>query len=233
MHKLLLILLIMSCAELNAQSNEKIHRIKNGSDIRATIPARERYLYEEFREGKVYFRNGNTSKSPLNYSLFHREIQFISPSKDTLLLSDNDFISKIIIQSDTFYYDRNHGHVQKIGTYGKVKLGKQQTILVKGNEKHTGYGEYSGTASVASISNFSNRNGELQQLQVNNKLILQRISDYFLIDQNLRLSPADRAGFMRLFPDSRKDITAFLKSNETDFSSENDLVKLLEFCKSL
>ena len=233
MHKILLILLILTHAKVSAQSNDKTHRIKNGADIRTTIPVRERYLYEEFKEGKVYFRNGNISKSPLNYSLFHKEIQFISPSKDTLLLSDNDFISKIIIQSDTFYYDRSHGHVQKIGTYGKIKLGKQQKILIRGNEKYTGYGDYSGTASVASYSNFSNRNGELQQLQTNNKLILRQKSDYFLIDQNQRFSLADRASLMRLFPDKRKDITTFIKSNETNFTEESDLVKLLQFCQSL
>jgi len=231
MMKILSVLLMLICTNLNAQSTDKTLRVKNGSDIR-TVPVRDRYLYDGFKEGKVYFRNGNTSKSLLNYSLFHGEIQFISPQKDTLLLGDNDFISRIVIQSDTFYFDRNLGHVQKIGTYGKIKLGKQQKISITGNEKHTGYSGYSGTASVASYSNFTNRNGELQQLQSNDKLILRRKSDYVLIDQNYRISSANRTNFMKLFPDRRREITAYLKENETDFMNENDVVKLLEFCQA-
>ena len=232
MMKILLVLLILICTNLNAQNSDKTLRVKNGSDIRKTIPVRDRYLYEEFKEGKVYFRNGNTSKSPLNYSLFHREIQFISPTKDTLLLGDNDFISKIIIQSDTFYFDRSHGHIQKIGNYGKVKLGKQQMLLIMGNEKYAGYNEYSGTAAVSNFSNFSNRNGELMQLESNVKLIVRRKSDYFLIDQNFRFALPNRANFLKLFPEKRRDITAYLKENETDFLNENDIVKLLEFCQA-
>ncbi|SEJ27565.1 hypothetical protein SAMN04487995_3908 [Dyadobacter koreensis] len=235
MIKIFSIFCILICiyTNLNAQNTDKTIRVKNGSDIRKTVPMRDRYLYEEFKEGKVFFRNGNISKSPLNYSLFHREIQFISPAKDTLLLGDNDFISKIIIQSDTFYFDRSHGHIQKIGNYGKIKLGKQQMLLIMGNEKYAGYNEYSGTAAVSSFSNFSNRNGELQQLQSNDKLILRRKSDYYLIDQNLRFALPNRANFLKLFPEKRKDITAYLKENETDFLKETDLVKLLEFCQSL
>lgn len=231
--KTLSIFFIFICINLKAQSPDKVYRVKNGSDIRKTIDTRDRYLYEQFQDGKVYFRNGNTSRSPMNYSLFHGEIQFIGPQKDTMLLSDNDFISKIIIRSDTFYYDKSCGHVQAVKNFGKVKLGRQPKLLIAGTEKNAGYSEYLGTSAITHYSDFVNSHGERQKLEATDKLMLRRRFNYFLIDKNHRFSNASRTGIMKLYPGSKKEISDFVKTNETDFLKENDIVKLLEYCQSL
>jgi len=233
MMRIITIFFVLLCTQVTAQVADKMHRVKNGADIRKTLPTRDRYLYEKFQNGNVYFRNGTISQSPLNYSLFHGEIQFISASKDTLLLLDNDFISKVIIQKDTFYFNRGIGHVQGIGRFGKVRLGEQQRLLVMGHEKYAGYSEYSGTSAISSYSHFTNSNGEMQQLEANDKLMLRRKHIYFLIDQNLQFVFAGRTGFVKLFPRNKRDINDFIKKHETNFSTEKDIISLLEFCQSL
>ncbi|MCF2443545.1 hypothetical protein L0657_06210 [Dyadobacter sp. CY345] len=229
----LLFLLFTVSTTTSAQLASKVMKLKNGSDITKNVPVRDRYLYDEFYEGKVHFRNGTISIASLNYSLFHGEIQFITPQKDTLLLRDNDYVKKISINSDIFYFDRSHGHVQAIRDFEKVKLGKQQRLLVMGHEKYAGYSEYSETSAISSYSHFSNSNGEMQKLETNDKLLLRKKSIYYLIDQNLRFSSANRVNFIKIFPGHRTKISSFIKDNNTDFLKENDIVKLLEYCQSL
>lgn len=217
----------------SAQINNRAFRVNNGGDIRTVISTRDRYLYDGFREGKVYFRNGRVSVARLNYSFFHSEIQFINPKNDTLLLSDNDFISRIVINNDVFYYQKKQGHIQNIGDYGKVMLGRKQQLLFMGSEKNAGYNQYSSASAVSSYSHFTNRNGEIQTLSSGDKLILRKKTDFYLIDRNLRFSLANRAGLLKIYPDHKKALNNYLKDNQINFLEENDLVKTLEFCQSL
>lgn len=217
----------------SAQINNPVFKIKNEGDIRTVITPGDRYLYDGFREGKVYFRNGKISVANLNYSLFHGEIQFIGPRKDTLLLTDNDFISKIIINSDVFYYSKKQGHVQNIGDFGKVILGLKQKLLFLGNEKNAGYNEYTSTSAVSSYSHFTNRNGEIQALKSDANLLFRKHSDYYFIDRNLMFNIANRANLVKMYPDHKKAINNYLKDAEINFLNEKDLLKVLAFCQTL
>lgn len=217
----------------SAQISNPVFRVKNGGDIRTVITVKDRYLYDGFQDGKVYFRNGKVSAARMNYSFFHSEIQFINPNNDTLLLNDNEYISKIVINNDVFYFEKKQGHIQNIGEYGKVILGRKQKLLFMGNEKHAGYDEYSSTSAVSSYTHFTNRNGEMQALKSDDKLILRKKSDYFLIDQNLRPNFANRVSLLKIYPDHKRTLNNFLRENQINFLDEKDLIKVLEFCRSL
>lgn len=216
-----------------AQNNGDIYKVKNGTDISKTIPFRERYLFDKFHDGKVYFRNGKITKAKLNYSLYHGEIQFIGAKEDTLLLADNSFINKIVISNEIFYYSEVYGHMQQKLDFGQVKLGEKQLLLSMGNEKFNAYNQYSANSSTWSYSSFLSNSGEFQWIQPSDKIVLRRTSGYFWIDKNQRFYKANKANLLKIYPDLKKEVNAYILKNNTNFESENDLAKILKYCNAL
>jgi hypothetical protein len=217
----------------SAQIHNPVFRIKDGGDIRTVSTPRERFLYDGFQMGKVYFKNGKISVARLNYSFFHGEIQFIGPQKDTLLLTENDFISNIIINGDHFYFEKNQGHAQNIGEYGKIILGRKQQLLFFDKEKNSGYNEYTSSSPVSSYTHFTNSNGETQALKSDSKLLFRKHSYYYFIDRNRKFNIANRVNLVKIYPDHKRAINNYLKDAGINFLDENDLVKVLLYCQSL
>ena len=53
---------------------------------------------------------------------------------------------------------------------------------------------------------------------------------YFLITDDMKMIRANKAGFIKLFPESEQLIQKYLKQNKTDFNGQTDLEKLFDFC---
>jgi len=216
-----------------AQNTRDIYRIKEGTDIAKSFPYSDKFQFEEFRDGMVYFRNGRTSKAKLNYSMVHGEVLFISAQKDTLLLTENDFIERIQMGPEVFYYMKNHGHLRQKAAFDKVALVEKLFLAVKGNEKYAAYDQYSESSAISSYSSYTNANGVKQTLEGSGKVLLKKQSMYFLMDRNKRFSPANKASLLRIFPSHKKNIMAYVKDQSIDFDSEADLVKVLAYSNSL
>ncbi|WP_221392406.1 hypothetical protein [Dyadobacter sp. NIV53] len=216
-----------------AQSTGNTYKVKNGTDISQAIPFGERYKYELFRNGKVYFRNGKISTAKLNYSLFHGEIQFINLQNDTLMLADNDFIDRIEIGNDLFYYVRKNGHIWLKNNFGEIKLAEKQRLMIMGKEKYSAYDQYSATSSISSYSSFNNGNGVALGLKGNDKAVLRKKSIYYLIDKNQRFYLANKASLFKIYPEKKRILNGYLKENDIDFNNEQDLINLLQFSSSV
>ena len=216
-----------------AQNAGNIYKVKNGTDVSKAIPFEERYQYDSFLNGKVYFRNGKISTAKLNYSLFHGEVQFINLLNDTLMLVDNDFIDRIEIGHDIFYYVKKNGHIRQKNNFGKIILAEKQKLVITGKEKYSAYDQYSATSAISSYSSFNNGNGVALGLKGNDKAILRRKSVYYFIDQNHRFYLAKRTSLFKIYPDQKTILNNYIKENKVNFEDEKDLVDLLQFSTSL
>src|SRR5438128_2444699 len=61
---------------------KKSGTVKAGSTVNETFSKQELYHYPDFVQGTVYFKDGNSGSSRLNYSLITGEIQFIDGKND-------------------------------------------------------------------------------------------------------------------------------------------------------
>lgn len=224
---------IMVCNSLVAQNSAQVYKVKNGTNISKALSFKERYWFDEFRDGQVHFRNGKVSNAKLNYSLFYGEIQFISSLSDTLLLADNDYIDRIEIGGEKFYYQKKYGHVREKADYNNVKLVEKQFLANMGNEKYAAYEQYSATSAISSYSSFTNVNGLAQRLEGKDKVVLKRKSVFFLIDRNKRFYVASKENLTKIYPSRRKALKGFIKENNIKFETELDLRKVLQFSASL
>jgi hypothetical protein len=224
---------LLASTHLLAQSFKDTYRVQGDNDLTKVIPAKERFLLENFRKGTVYFKSGKKTEATLNYSFPHSEILFISAKNDTLRLADNDLISRIVIDDLMFYYWHNQGHLLEVGNFNKVRLTKRQELIVSDTDNYSGYGRIFSDGNITSYSTVENLKGYYQPLKTAGVVYLKKATSYFLMDQNDRFRPASKANLIKIFRRHRKEIDRYLAENSVSFSNEQDLIKLLEYSQSL
>lgn len=216
-----------------AQNTHPVFRVKDVNDISKIIPYKDRFQFEQFQDGKVYFRNGKVTAAKLNYSYIYAEIMFINPKKDTLLLADLDYINFVSIADHSYFYFKGHGHIEQIEDFGQVNLGKKSYYLNMGNEKYAAYGQYSSTSAISSYSSFINQDGMIQFLKGNNKVVMKKNASYYFIDRNKQFLVANRQNLLKAYSSHKKEINQYLKQKNPDFEQEPDLKQVLAFCSTL
>jgi hypothetical protein len=217
----------------NAQNAGDEMKVKNGSDITKSLKYSDRFSYPSFLDGKVYFRNGRVVNAKLNYSLPHGEVQFVDAKKDTLILNDKNFIDKITIAADTFYYYQHHGHVRKVAGYNRVSLAEKQILGTNGVERYAAYNQYSSTSAISTYSSFVNSNGQPQTLEGSDRIALKKRFVYFFLDQNRDIYLATKGNLVKVFPRHKKALHTYFKENKVEFANPEEIVKTLEFASSL
>ncbi|KQS28051.1 hypothetical protein [Dyadobacter sp. Leaf189] len=217
----------------NAQSGKNTYQVKTGNDANKVIPYEGRYQFPDFRDGEVFFRNGNSSRAKMNYNRVHGEVMFISPARDTMLFANADYINHILIANDIFYYQKGHGHVRLERDLGDVKLGRKEFLAKMDHEKNAAYGQYSSTSAISSYSTFVNSTGEYQFLNVNERVMLARRAVFFFIDKNNILYVANRNNLLKVFPSKKSAVNKYLRENQVNFESAGDLEKAIVFCNEL
>ena len=221
------LLLFLFNAACFAQQNEQI-TVKARSSIQDNFTFHKTYRYPEFREGKVFFKNGKSGAAMLNYNFLKGEMDFIQLT-DTLYISNKNDIKFITAESDTFYYD--NGYLEVISG-GPVKVAvkqyfKQLTVL-----KKDPYGVSSqGSASTSNTT--LPANARLYKLIANQDIVFEKVSEYYLATPTSGFMLFIRKNVMQLFPKNKNVIKDYLKSNNVDFGSRDDLFRLADYLRSL
>lgn len=230
MKPLLLVIaaVILLNAGLSAQKNDLV-TVKAGSKILDHFPFRERYRYPEFTPGKVYFRNNTYSAFKLNYNLLMAEMEFIQ-SRDTLAIVNKKDIKYIVIDKDTFYFDKNY--LELISHPVPLKVVLNQYIKLKEIVKKDSYGTSSSGSSTQSYGSLPS-NGQFYKLAANEDMVFQKIREYYLSTPSSGFVPFKKKNVMQLFPKNEDDIKKYLKSNEIDFDSREDLIKFAAYLQGL
>ena len=119
--------------------NKDIILVKANTKVLDYFPFQERFSYQQFIDGKVMFKNGNTSTAKLNYDILLGEVVFIQ-SRDTLTISRKKDLRNIIIARDTFLYDNDY---MKLIHSGKIRVGLKYFVKIKEVLKKRGHGYFS------------------------------------------------------------------------------------------
>lgn len=226
-------LLSLICGNLLAQAPKDVYRFKNGSDISKMMSYRDRFQFEKFEDGAVMFRGGKVTKAKMNYSVVHGEVMFIGNNSDTMLLNDKEFIKNIMVGQAPFIYHKGHGHMEIAGDYGRARLGRKLFLTRMGNERYSAYDQYSSSSAITSFSSFTNTDGRVQFLEGNDRVILRRRTNFYLIDKNDHIYPATKGRLLRLYSSHKRKVNEFMKVNNTNLEKETDVMNLMAFCGSL
>jgi len=83
----------------------KTFKINPGQLVYDVITPKDRYAFNDFQTGLVYFKNNALGSARMNYNAILAEVEFIDEKGDTLSLDKPETIKYITIATDTFYYD--------------------------------------------------------------------------------------------------------------------------------
>ena len=229
MGRLLSLLVLITFTSATFSQEKKIYRINPGQKVLDAIPAEDVYQYPSFTQGEVYFRSGRVGYALLNYNNLFGEMQFISPKKDTLSLSDEETINYISIGADTFYYDK--GYIQLIGNYGPLRLAKKRELHFSNREKLGAFGLKS-SGSIDTYTSLSSSQA-LKDLVAKEILTFSLLTIYYFGDRFDQFKLANKKNLLNICSKQDDKIQEYLNRESIDFKNENDLRKLADFIQKL
>lgn len=219
--------LVLLSACLSAQK-DKTYTVAAGLKVEDCIPFEERYCFPEFTVGKVIFKSGTNTEAKLNYNYLIREMQYLQ-GRDTLAIANEADILQVVIGGEIFIM--NKGFMQVIYN-GKVSVALKQYLKQMEVIKKDSYGS-AGSNSATDSYNSIQTDGQTYKLILNHDRIFKKIAEYYLEASSGVFVPFTKKKVLQLFPQKKKDIEAYLKSNKVDFNSREDLIRFAEYLSEL
>lgn len=221
----LLLFDLFFCSGVFGQQNDAII-VKTGNTLQGSISDTDLYQYPRFEKGKVVFKNGTSTEARLNYNRFLGEMHFINTNGDTLTVDDEETISLVLVNADSFYYDKVF--VMLVSNNSLLKLGRKEGFRILDKQKKSAYDMSSSISSIRSVNSL-NDEGRLHKIAVTEDVMLAKEVRYYFGNKFNHFIPASKKNLLELLPNQRSDIRNYLKTNEIDFDKKDDLDKLLRF----
>jgi len=195
----------------------------------------DKYQFADFGEGRVYFRDGKFTSAKLNYNYAQGAIEFISPAKDTLILTNKTRIDYIALNGTIFYSQPDQGEFEFIERFGEVSLAKKTHLTLKGNKANNTEQRYTSNpeSMIPTSLLITNQAGEFRWQNTVSKPNYKVKTDYYLIDQNHRLHPVKKSSLLKIYGKQRSSLSEYLRKVHVDFNDVAQLKELLQFCSSL
>ena len=200
--------------QLSAQTRTTI-TIKAGEGITAIY--KQMYRFPQFMYGKVYFMNSDSAKGKLNYNMLIKKMQFIDKRGDTLVLSDNNPIRLVVIDTIIFYCNSEEC-VELLAGYPPAELAASYKLKLADEQKIGAYGLSSSTQTIENTSSFVENN---YKLLVGKDLVFAKDTRYYFIDANKHFIVANKKNLLKLLPGQKTKIENYLKTHDVDFKNEN------------
>ena len=226
--KLLPLFVLAFCCSAHAQDSTII--LKAGMSINESLSIKNLYEYSQFVYGKVFFKPGDSSSGRLNYNRLLDQMQFIDFKGDTLNIADPGTIKSIRINNDLFYYDE--GYVKLIKDSNTIKLAAKQTLRVVNKEKTGAYNMPSSTSAIDSYGSYMSE-GKMYKLVPREDIVLKKQTQYYFGDKFNHFILANKKNLLRLYSKQNVSLNVYLKENNVDFTSQEDLEKLLQYLANL
>jgi len=223
---LLISLFFVQCC-LIAQEYQPI-TVRAGTNLRDYFPASQRYLYPDFTQGTVLFKNHMINPCLFNYNVLTNEIEFIR-SKDTLIFFTKKEIDLIAVARDTFYY--KDGYLQLILS-GPLRVYLKRSMVIKNILKQGAMGTVNRSAASEAYDFVITSKISIDLKPVDD-MVLQRKDEYFFSTSGNEYIPFTKKNILRALPLKGGDIRKFLNTNKIDFESQNDLLRLADLVSTL
>jgi hypothetical protein len=226
----LLLLLLFCFATAALAQNHTMYMVKAGTTIRESIPADVLFHYPDFKQGRIFYKDGRTAGGRLNYHRMLDELQFIDPKGDTLAVDNEPTIQLVVMGTDSFYY--HEGYVRLLRQANGVKLASKQWLQMADRQKMGGYGQPSFTSAITNLKSYDDGR-RLYDLTVKEDLVFSPEHRYYLGDKYNRFLPATRKNVLDLFNKHQKVLKQYFDEKKVDFQKAEDIEQLYAFLVQL
>lgn len=186
-----------------------------------------KYLFPEFTDSYVYYKDGRVFQVPTNYDLFGNKFIFIDKDNEPKEFSEPDMIVSVKVGSRTFI-PTSGSEAAELIQQGTPKI-LVQYIGDKRIKKDLTFGGKTETASVDNYSNLIYGTGENEK-----NAVLAKIDYQFYIEKDKRLKRfSTEKQFLKIFPKQKEQIKQYINDNKVDFDSIDQIVKLCNYAFSI
>ena len=187
------------------------------------------FLFNEFTNGDVYFKNGNITSEELNYNVFFQEIWFIRYNK-SLILKNFDEINSVNINSSTFIM-----HKEKI--YEEIFISNNLSIIkyrkINYESASNNKGAYGTSTETSATENWGNLVVKVAgvtkypNVQAENDIEFKMEIKYFILKEN-ETYPLTKKKLFKLFPEKEEQIKNYIKDNKLSLLVDKDIIELFD-----
>lgn len=177
------------------------------------------YLFPEFSDSYIYYKDGRIFQVRSNYDLLKNMFKFIDKDNEIKEFADPDMIVSIKVGERTFLLVDNNEAAEIVQANPRilVKYCGQKRI-----KKDLTFGGKTETASVDSYSNLIYGTGENEK-----NTVLVKIDYQFYIERDKRIKQfSTEKQFLKLYPKQKKELKKYIDENKVDFGSIEQVIKL-------
>lgn len=184
------------------------------------------YLFPEFTDSYIYYKDGRVFQVPANYDLFNNKFVFIDKDNEKKEFSEPDMIVSIKVSSRTFIPTSGNETAEVIQADPQILV---QYIGNKRIKKDLTFGGKTETASVDSYSNLIYGTGDDKK-----NIVLVKIEYLFYIEKNKRLKRfSTEKQFLKIFPKQKEQLKQYIDGYKIDFNSIGGVTQLCNYALSL
>lgn len=189
-----------------------------------------KYLFEEFQDSYIYYKDGRVFSVPLNFDLAKGIYVFIDENKEENEFTDPDQVIAMHVKERIFLMSR--GKATEV-IQAEPKFHVFYSALKKQAPSDISYGGTSETASVDSYKRLGGK-GLISGIQSDNRIVADVSKSY-----EARIGKRDRSfynqrSFVRSFPkEKRAAIDTYIEEKEVDFNSTEQVLELYQYATEL
>jgi len=196
-----------------------------------SIPAvnMNQYLFPEFTECIIKSKTGTESTERGNYNTITGKMAFI---KDNVIvgLSIARQADTIIINGRRFVPFGEILHEVVVNAPITLFIHHESRLIPPGQP--VGYG---GTSKVSKVNTYSHMStqGGIYSLEIPPDFEVKYMPVYWIRRDGVMYSFLGRAKFVKIFPEHKKEIGNFIKSQGIKMEDREDLIRLVRYCNEL
>ena len=233
---LIVVALLIASGFCFAQKTIKVKDVdlNDPQSIQTDVPRGAVYTFDEFTDGRVFFKNGASSSAKLNYNTLIEEMQFITDKDEVLTVANPDQVLYIKIGDKYFYHLRGNEFTELLVNANVLLCVKRKTEVSR-QKKDGAYGQSSATAAVDDVKRFSDnfmvlggtimKNYEFEDVRSN---VTLRALDEFYVKKGDKMSKiTNKSTIIKAFPEYKNEINEYFEQTNVNLKNEQDLIKLV------
>jgi hypothetical protein len=188
---------------------------------------------------KVYYRDGRSAERILQYNILLDAMQYQDRNREWMMLENEKDIDSVVFPEHTFIHLSGNGflEVRNGGPWPlflKRRMGVHYEAIKKGaygmDNRASNIQTYHRRPDGIYERNFSTRyhmtieNRGRQQMEV----FLRQINHFWIRKNDQLIEISNRRAAQRAFPGQRQIVRRHVRQHNTDFSQEEDVIRLLK-----
>ncbi len=214
---------------LAGQANQTI-TLKNNKVSSEDIKPELQYIFPDFRDGSVYYKDGKIINCKLNYNFLLDEILFINEKGEQMAIADPLDLSYVLISNRKFI-PTPKGYYEIIES-GDVSLVYKWVCRIRPAKTKGALGLSTDAPSIYQENRFSFDNREWKMDVDKEALASVEVIPYLKIKSKF-VSIIGAQSYYKTFHGKDSEIKSYLEQNPVDFKKEADLRRMTRYCNSL